>query len=458
MKLRLQLFVTSGALVVTGLDEVSSRADLCEQGMASGGSCLSVSGGGRMPSSSETLSDDEIRHRLQCPLDEPAAHHALSFWQGGPLVNPHVFTEFCHRSIQNKINAFRVAPLHAFFVYTFRGRVYMSCCVDGGECNKTLSSHLQNRTDIRNAVGLVQDLLTVANLDMTFVLTHGDEPFVSKVFYSNVPIFHPLSSEGFWTIPWPSAYHTKALFAGELDDNITDVAWENRSARVWWRGSFIAPSTALLSTAAFLPRVRLMRIANEHPELFDVGFTSVHGTLSHIQWSRDSVEWTLRQSGAKFKPYAEFRKYAPGYKFVLIVPGVTQATRLFEVLRVGAVPIVVSDPSQEMLFSLLKPWTNFVPVRPDLADLVPSLKKLVVDDNLAKQIAQNAKDLAAQRLRPGDLYCYLLYALRGLQNMTGKLNLTEQQLQRMTYIPSLDLREEYPGFVPLRERIGIEIL
>lgn len=368
--------------------------------------------------------------------------------------SPRLFAEFCNRVGRNRINAGRVAPLYLFAVVLHGGRVYMSCCDAHPSCTGILDSGLEAHRDLRDAIGLLQDLLTVADLEMQFLLSYGDEPFTSQVLYSNVPVFHPSGSESYWTIPWPSVYHTRALLEGSLDSTVGNTAWDDKVPKLWWRGTLIAPSTTLINTAHFYPRLRLLRLAADAPQLFDVALSGVHQTLE-IQWGKKYVQQVLEQVRARFVDYEDFWTHAPLFKYVLIVPGVTQSPQLSHVLRSGSVPLLVWDPTYEHLFPLLEPWVHYVPVRADLADLVPALELLRREDGRARRIALAARALAAERLRPSATYCYLWRALRALRDLTeDQAAVAEAAAGTFTRIPELDARKHGARFRALRERLG----
>ena len=150
-----------------------------------------------------------------CPT-EPSLDKAFAYWDTPELekLHPNLFNEFCMRLPGNQINAGRVAPLYAFHVVLYKQEVYMSCCDPHVSCQRFLESGFRDHRDLREAIGVLQDLLTIFDMDMQFLLAFGDEPFTSKVLYSNVPLFHPSGSDAYWTIPWPSVYHIRALVQG----------------------------------------------------------------------------------------------------------------------------------------------------------------------------------------------------------------------------------------------------
>lgn len=411
--------------------------------------------GSAEPRSSAVDSDICEISELSCPENEPGLQRAFAYWDSeNQKIHPNVFREFCLRLPGNNINAGRLAPLYAFHVVLYKNEIYMSCCDTHISCENLLESNFRNHRDLRESIGVLQDLLTIKQIDTQFLLTFGDEPFTSQVLYSNVPIFHPSGSEAYWTIPWPSVYHIRALVQGVLDnETLASVEWEHRKPQLWWRGSMIAPSTTLLSSAHFHPRIRLMKLANKFPSIFDVAFSGVHRTL-HLQWGERNLEMIFREIQARFVEYEDFWEHAPKFKFLLVAPGVTQSHQLTHVLRSGAVPLIVSDATFEHLFPLLLPWKHYVPIHPNLADLVPVLEKLLQDDELAQSIAIAAQQLATERLQPTGTYCYLLFALHKLQNITGNSqSLLLELAESFTHVPRVDLVRENTRFLPIQRRL-----
>lgn len=400
-------------------------------------------------------SNSDILLELGCPENEPSLDKALAYWENEEKLHPKVFNEFCMRLPANQINAGRVAPLYAFHVVLYKHEVYMSCCDTHISCKSLLAGELRNHRDLRESIGVLQELLTIMDIDMQFLLAFGDEPFTSQVLYSNVPLFHPSGSESHWTIPWPSIYHIRALLNGLLDNDtlVSESPWQNRKPQLWWRGSMIAPSTTLLTTAHFHPRMRLMKIANRFPGMFDVAFSGVHRTLQ-LQWGERNIDMLLQKIQARVVDYEDFWEHAPKFKFLLVAPGVTQSHQLSHVLRSGSVPLIVSDATFEHLFPLLQPWKHYVPIHPNLDDLVPVLERLHSDDELAQSIAVAAQQLASQRLRPTGTYCYLSSALLRLQNITWKEESLLVEFSRsFTHVPHIDLAKEHSRFLPLETRL-----
>ena len=135
-----------------------------------------------------------------------------------------------------------------------------------------------SRTDVEVLLSLVAELGQHLP-DMVFLFNTGDQPFVDKVYWSPIPHFHWVRSAGHWTIPLPNPYHLKAHVHNQLGDfaghREHHMPWANKIPKVFWRGQLSAPDNFFRDDLGTLPRVRLMNLAKDYPELFDVGITKV---------------------------------------------------------------------------------------------------------------------------------------------------------------------------------------
>lgn len=57
----------------------------------------------------------------------------------------------------------------------------------------------------------------------------------------------------------------------------------------------------------------------------------------------------------------------------------------------GSVPIKIESSKIEYYYSNLEPWVNYVPVKPDMSDLVENVKWLKQNDQKARDIVRNAQ-------------------------------------------------------------------
>jgi len=385
---------------------------------------------------------------LQCAEEEPALESALRHWWDSP-VEPGIFEEVCRRV--GDVTQVMVGVIHL-------GEVYLKCCSTGSFCNQELED-----ADMRNWIGMLQEVARFVELPtIQFAVNGGDEPFTSKTYYSSVPILHWTGSKGYWTIPFPNPYHLQEVATGYQPDRAGVTEWRKRRSVAWWRGGFTGQTTSYFASRAALPRLRLFRLAEQRPDLFDVAYSEVD-ELMERQWGADAVAAAVgpRVGEEFYQPIAEV---GLRFKFVINVAGVISSWRLTNILPLGVVLLQQHDETFEHLQPLLVPWVHFVPIREDLSDLIPILDYLRSHDDLARRIAEAARDLWARRMRAEDTYCYMYRALMSIHGLTGQRETwSRQKLEQDGYRLTAAVeprgsdqtgqRGEMGTFVPLSTRL-----
>ncbi len=164
--------------------------------------------------------------------------------------------------------------------------------------------------------------------------------------------------------------------------------WERRKPLAVWRGS----TTGIPAGGDWLslPRIRLCDIARTRPDLFDAGISNVV-QLDHVP----DAEATLRARGI-------MKDHLPGetwllYRYTIDIDGNTNAwSNLFTKLLSGSPVLKVASPGghRQWYYGRLEPFVNFVPVLPDMSDLVEKLLWLKEDDDRARAIGAAGRALA----------------------------------------------------------------
>lgn len=139
-------------------------------------------------------------------------------------------------------------------------------------------------------LGVVSDLANVVGLpDVVFNFNIGDQPFTDKVYWTAVPQIHWVVAKGHWTIPFPTPRHLRALEQDQLGDNARldrhHVQWDRRVAKIFWRGTYSIPDHTPFSLLSATPRMRLMRLGSERPDLFDIGVIGFDSVMESFFFS-----------------------------------------------------------------------------------------------------------------------------------------------------------------------------
>ncbi|WP_132255538.1 glycosyl transferase family 90 [Methylobacterium segetis] len=191
-----------------------------------------------------------------------------------------------------------------------------------------------------------------------------------KTFLIPDPIFmYNRAYQNFRTI-----VHTKAL------------DWAERRDVVFWRGS----DTGLGHIWQELPRVVLCQRVDEanRPDIFDVGISQF---VQVPNASRDAII-----AKGYHKPYVRNEELI-NYRYHIDIDGNTNSwPGLFLKLLSGSPVFKVASPHgfRQWYYDRLEPWIHYVPVEPEMRDLVEKVLWLRQREDRARSIGQRAQQLA----------------------------------------------------------------
>ena len=169
-----------------------------------------------------------------------------------------------------------------------------------------------------------------------------------------------------------------------------NTRWADRKPLAFWRGTTTGiPERANDWTS--LPRTKLCRLASHpaHTHLFDVGFSSV------AQFDGRTVAEEIRNAGL-MRGFVSWEEW-DHYKYHIVIDGNSSPwSNLFQQLLTGS-PILRIESSRGLVqwfYDELIPWDNYVPVAPDMSDLVDKIKWLNRNDGVAEVIGRRGLELA----------------------------------------------------------------
>lgn len=181
---------------------------------------------------------------------------------------------------------------------------------------------------------------------------------------------------------------TGAYHHAKLELGCSRIPWINRRPAALWRGSTTGIQRRLGDWRA-LARTQLCEIGRANSDIIDAGITSI------VQFDDPTIVQQIQDSGL-MRNYIPSNKW-PEYKYQIDIDGNTNAwSALFYRLLTGS-PVLKVESSQGFIqwyYDRLKPWHNYVPVAPDMSDLVDKIKWLARNDAIAQHIGQNGQRLA----------------------------------------------------------------
>ncbi|CAE7806475.1 POGLUT2, partial [Symbiodinium necroappetens] len=312
----------------------------------------------------------------------------------------------------------------AFIGVVREGQVLYHCC--SSECESPPLLKEPPVTDVEALLSLVAEVAEELP-EMVFLFNTGDQPFVDKVYWSPIPQFHWVRSAGHWTIPLPNPYHLRAHAQHLLGDfpqhRDHHMPWAKKIPKIYWRGQLSAPDHFLKEDMGTLPRVRLMKLAKDFPDLFDVGITSVDREM-YRTIGKAGAKQLVKQLGGEAR-YEKLRKIMPRYRYLINVAAVLSAWRLAEMLATGSLILMQDSADREVILEWLTPWVHYVPISQGLSDLVPKVKWLEDHQEEAEAIARRGFEHFSQRVRRHDTLCYLWQAFQAVANSQTRATSSE---------------------------------
>jgi len=206
------------------------------------------------------------------------------------------------------------------------------------------------------------------------------------------------------------------------------TAWDDRIPKAYFRGR---PSNPV--------RWRLAEIADANPDIFNVGVTRALDKQNPLNPGAKAYVGSARN----FENVNDTTE-GPKHKYVIYAVGSTAAFRMAHLLASGSVVLKIeghceractnsSDCSakglpvesiskagacqnghwNEWFYSLgLEPNVHYVPIKPDLSDLVQTLRHLRENPSVARQIASNGLKYYNEMLQPRNLIGFLASSLQ----------------------------------------------
>lgn len=185
------------------------------------------------------------------------------------------------------------------------------------------------------------------------------------------------------------------------------VQWDNKIAKAVFRGS----STGIGTTSENNVRMKLVRLCEKFPVLFDAGFTKI-SYRPRKQYKNPFLQ-TIEEKFKCLDPLSLQEQVK--YKFIINVEGHSAAFRLSSELLSGSCVLLVQSKWDFWLYSLIEPYKHYVPVKSDLSDLITQIRWCLDNDDKCKEIAENSKELEYGILSKQGILTFLKDKLNSFQ-------------------------------------------
>jgi hypothetical protein len=197
--------------------------------------------------------------------------------------------------------------------------------------------------------------------------------------------------------------------------------WHRKKDLVFWNGTNSSGGDYSLAEVEKDPRIHLVRLAKERPDLVQAGFI---GYFPHSDPAVDTYIETTYPKVDKVSLQAHQR-----YKYLITLDGVT-CTYPGYLIRLASSSVTVKQETDNIqwFYHILKPYVHYVPVKADLSDLEQQIAYMRAHDEEIQVIVKNANHMVEENLKIEHLYGYLVELLNQYASKQGFV-LTQPTLQ-----------------------------
>ncbi|KAJ3256232.1 capsule-associated protein CAP1 [Chytriomyces hyalinus] len=248
---------------------------------------------------------------------------------------------------------------------------------------------------------------------------HGffERPFRFHMINAKIPIFSraKLASPCFADILIPGEYHFHEAYRWESVEDpyrwdmkskschrSNLLVWEREFARKFPHRVVNATTADYRSSPTLKDSYAAWSHVNSPSILVDMGIYTVTNVPDEKSMSAFARLFPLRQY-VSFKEQLRFRYH-------LVTDGNTWPGRLMGYLATNSV-ILYAGIFDDYWMQALLPWVHYIPVRIDLEDLEDRIQWLEANDDKARQISENARELVRGLNRVRAMQCYVGLAM-----------------------------------------------
>ncbi|KAJ7583091.1 glycosyl transferase family 90-domain-containing protein [Mycena floridula] len=198
-------------------------------------------------------------------------------------------------------------------------------------------------------------------------------------------------------------YYSDSSWAPKYS-HANDIAWDDKTPKLYWRG---ATSGGIIHGDNYrkFPRFHMIDIGRNHSDIIDVALTVFQGSLCSDDCNGEAIkkEYGITGEGAP-------REDAYQYKYLADVDGNSFSGRYFGLLRSGSL-VFKSTVFNEYFNDWLRPFVHFIPVLPDMSDLVAKVEWAIANDAEAHRIQEAGRQFAERVLTDAQNDCYFIAVL-----------------------------------------------
>ncbi|KAJ7595028.1 glycosyl transferase family 90-domain-containing protein [Mycena floridula] len=184
-----------------------------------------------------------------------------------------------------------------------------------------------------------------------------------------------------------------------------NVTWENKQNKLYWRGGSTGGIIHGTDYHRF-PRFRLLDIGRDHTDIMDVKISKFLAD----EYCGDDCDAEVIRNEYHIIDMTAPREAVYDFKYLLDIDGNGFSGRYLGLMRSGSL-VFKSTVFSEFFDHLLQPFIHYLPVLPDLSDLVSQIEWANSNQAEARRIQETGRQFAQRVLTDAQNECYLMLVL-----------------------------------------------
>lgn len=322
----------------------------------------------------------------------------------------------------------------------------------------------ENDTNITNMCDMLKTLCKNRKIpDIELFLNRRDFPLIKKdetepynhIFGNNqklvshnyskyCPILSMVTTDEFSDIPIPTGDDWARISSQEskyfspackvFDPSQFTIKWKDKKSIAVFRGA--STGCGVTTDTNMRLKVALLDAKQKDDILLDAGISKWQlrpRKLENQEYLQLINIKKLNKMGIKLKSFLTPYEQS-SYKYIIHIDGNVSAFRLSYELCMGSCILLVGSQYKLFYSHLLVPMKHYIPIKPDLSDLIEKIKWCRENDETCREISVNAKKFYTKYLRKDGLLDYLQKLFVTIKKETGTYlynNKTPLQIQNI---------------------------
>lgn len=298
----------------------------------------------------------------------------------------------------------------------------------------------------------------------------GDNyPLISHEYKQYSPILSMVTTDEFADVPIPTGddwarigsqndkFFGKECKSYPTIDHFT-IKWDDKKPTAVFRGASTGCGVTIDTNIRLkLAYISATTLPDEEGLLLDAGISKWQlrpRKLNNEKYLQTINVPDMNKAGIHLATFLSPLQQS-GYKYLINVDGHVSAFRLSLEMSMGCCILLAKSKYRMWFHSLMKPMSEYIPIKEDLSDLVEKIKWCRSHDDECKKIATNARKFYLKYLQEDGALDYLQKIIINLKNQSGLyLYNTETPLKRQIDLEKI-LDITYPHTNKTLSDIGI---